>query len=166
MAAILLNPAQYATRDDNRDRNRRLRARQASGRRRPRPARATGDTVVLVTAWQIPVGDFGLPYASIATTDLIDAERKVAETTLTEAADRAKEIGVTVETDLREGDAAGSICDVAAERDARMIVIGSHGWGALKSALYGSVAGGVLRHAPCPVLMVPESPEKPGNDSG
>jgi len=53
-------------------------------------AKATGDTVVLVTAWQIPVGDFGLPYASIATTDLIDAERKVAETTLSEAADTGR----------------------------------------------------------------------------
>lgn len=129
-------------------------------------AKATGDTVVIVTAWQIPVGDFGLPYASIATTDLIDAERKVAETTLSEAADRAKEVGVNVETELREGDAPGSICDVASERNARMIVIGSHGWGALKSALYGSVAGGVLRHAPCPVLMVPDSGDQPSDDEG
>ena len=100
-----------------------IRAGQAGARRRARRwRRPPAIRVVLVTAWQIPVGDFGLPYASIATTDLIDAERKVAETTLSEAADRAKEIGVTVETDLREGDAAGSICDVAAERDARMIV--------------------------------------------
>jgi nucleotide-binding universal stress UspA family protein len=128
-------------------------------------AKATGDTVVIVTAWQIPVGDFGLPYASIATTDLIDAERKVAETTLSEAADRAREVGVNVETELREGDAPGSICDVASERNARMIVIGSHGWGALKSALYGSVAGGVLRHAPCPVLMVPDSGDKPSDNA-
>ena len=44
---------------------------------------------------------------------------------------------------------------VAAERSARMIVLGSHGWGAIKSALYGSTAAGVMRHAPCPVLMVP-----------
>jgi len=72
---------------------------------------------------------------------------------------------VNVETELREGDAPGSICDVASERNARMIVIGSHGWGALKSALYGSVAGGVLRHAPCPVLMVPDSGDKPSDNA-
>jgi nucleotide-binding universal stress UspA family protein len=130
-------------------------------------ARATGDTVVLVTAWQIPIGDFGLPYSSIATPDLIDAEREVAEKTLATAADRARAAGVGVETELREGGAAHEICSVASERNARMIVIGSHGWGALRSALYGSVAGGVLRHAPCPVLLVPGSgAEKPGDDAG
>jgi nucleotide-binding universal stress UspA family protein len=118
-------------------------------------AKATGDTVLIVSAWQIPVGDFGLPYSSIATPELLDAEREVAEKVIAAAADRAREAGVTVETELREGAAAHEICAVAAERSARMIVLGSHGWGAIKSALYGSTAAGVMRHAPCPVLMVP-----------
>ena len=130
-------------------------------------AKATGDTVVIVTAWQIPVGDFGLPYSTIATPELIDAERDVAERTLSGAADVARAAGVEVETELREGSAPREICDVASERNARMIVIGSHGWGAVKSALYGSVAAGVLRHAACPVLMVPASAaEQPAHDGG
>lgn len=120
-------------------------------------AKATGDTVLIVSAWQIPVGDFGLPYSSIATPELLDAEREVAEKVLAAAADGAREAGVAVETELREGPAAHEICSVAAERSARMIVLGSHGWGAIKSALYGSTAAGVMRHAPCPVLMVPGS---------
>jgi nucleotide-binding universal stress UspA family protein len=119
-------------------------------------AKATGDEVVIVTAWQIPVGDFGIPYASIATTELIDAERTGAERTLREAAEAARAVGVEAITELREGSAAHEICEVAKERRARMVVLGSHGWGALRSALYGSVAAGVLRHAPCPVLLVPD----------
>jgi nucleotide-binding universal stress UspA family protein len=34
-------------------------------------------------------------------------------------------------------------------------VLGSHGWGALKRAIFGSVSTGVLHHARCPVLVVP-----------
>jgi nucleotide-binding universal stress UspA family protein len=111
---------------------------------------------VLVTAWQLPVGDFGVPYASIATTELIDTERRSAERTLEQAAETARAAGVEVTTELREGNAPHEICELARERDAGMIVLGSHGWGAIRSALYGSVTAGVLRHAPCPVLVVPE----------
>jgi len=38
---------------------------------------------------------------------------------------------------------------------ADMIVLGSHGHGALRNLLVGSVAEGVLRKAGCPVLVVP-----------
>jgi nucleotide-binding universal stress UspA family protein len=45
---------------------------------------------------------------------------------------------------------------VAAAKDwpADLIVIGSHGRAGIKRALLGSVAEGVMRHAPCPVLVV------------
>jgi Universal stress protein family len=33
-------------------------------------------------------------------------------------------------------------------------VIGSHGWGVVKCALFGSVSTGVLHQAKCPVLVV------------
>ncbi len=114
-------------------------------------AKATGDEVVIVTAWQIPVGDFGIPYASIATTELIDAERTGAERTLSEAVEAARAMGVEAITELREGSAAHEICEVAKERRARMVVLGSHGWGALRSALYGSVAAAcsATRRARC-----------------
>ena len=53
--------------------------------------------------------------------------------------------GVTVETILQE----------ATKLNADMIVIGSHGHGALHKALVGSVSEGIIRKASCPVLIVP-----------
>jgi nucleotide-binding universal stress UspA family protein len=58
--------------------------------------------------------------------------------------------GATVETILRE-----------AERlHADVIVLGSHGHGAVHRALLGSVSEGVLHHATCPLLILPA--RKPG----
>jgi len=53
--------------------------------------------------------------------------------------------GATVETILRE----------AARLGADLIVLGSHGHGALRRALLGSVSEGVLHGARCPVVIVP-----------
>jgi nucleotide-binding universal stress UspA family protein len=38
---------------------------------------------------------------------------------------------------------------------ADVIVLGSHGHGAVYNLVVGSTANGVLKHAPCPVLVVP-----------
>ena len=59
-------------------------------------------------------------------------------------------------TVLREGDPAGQIAAVADEVEARLIVAGSHGWGAVRSAVSGSVAAGLLHRCHRPVLLVRE----------
>ncbi len=46
-----------------------------------------------------------------------------------------------------------AICDIAAERSARAIVIGSRGHGRIKRALLGSVSDYVVRNSPCPVVI-------------
>lgn len=48
----------------------------------------------------------------------------------------------------------------AREMDADLVVLATHGHGALKRALIGSVAQGVARSAPCSVVLVP--PERAG----
>lgn len=47
-----------------------------------------------------------------------------------------------------------AIVEFAKTEDVDLIVICTHGRGGLKRQLYGSVADLVLRHAPCPVMMV------------
>ena len=52
------------------------------------------------------------------------------------------------------GPVAESIARIARERQSDAIVMGSHGAGALVSALMGSVAREVIHLAPCPVTVV------------
>jgi nucleotide-binding universal stress UspA family protein len=52
------------------------------------------------------------------------------------------------------GNAAESIVEYARENAIDLIVIGTHGRGAVGRVLMGSVADKVVRHAPCPVLAV------------
>ncbi len=55
---------------------------------------------------------------------------------------------------IQVGSALTEIVDAARDWPADLIVIGSHGRGGFRRALLGSVAEGVMRQAPCPVLVV------------
>ena len=57
-------------------------------------------------------------------------------------------------TEVRTGLIAPAIVECAQERDADVIVMGTHGRGGVAHVLLGSVAERVLRVAPCPVLTV------------
>ncbi len=57
------------------------------------------------------------------------------------------------------GDVGGTVCRIAADVGADVIVVGSHGRGAIERLLLGSVSEQVVRHAPCPVLVVRPKPE-------
>ena len=54
-----------------------------------------------------------------------------------------------------QGPMVEKILEKASEHEADLIVMGSHGHGALYELLVGSVTSGVLREAKCPVLVVP-----------
>lgn len=57
---------------------------------------------------------------------------------------------------LRVGHPATMIDKEARNWPADLIVMGSHGRGGLGRVLLGSVAEHVVRHAPCPVLVIPQ----------
>ena len=57
---------------------------------------------------------------------------------------------------MRLGEPAVVLAQVAADCDAELIVVGSRGRGAWRSAVLGSVSSDVARLAPCPVMIVPE----------
>jgi ACR3 family arsenite transporter len=72
--------------------------------------------------------------------DLLDAERKHAEAALGDATAHAKAAGVHVRTHLATGDPAEQICAYAAEIDARLIAIGTRGYGTVASLLLVPIA--------------------------
>lgn len=85
--------------------------------------------------------------------------------TLSEAAQQAAQASVqrtvaalgdmaNVETLIREGSAAEEIVHAARALGAGLIVLGSRGWGEVRSVLLGSVSERVLHLAHCPVLIV------------
>lgn len=62
---------------------------------------------------------------------------------------------VPVEATERRGAVVHEIGEQAKEDGSSLIVMGSHGHGAMYDLLVGSAAHGVLKHATCPVLIVP-----------
>ena len=63
--------------------------------------------------------------------------------------------GVAAEFLVARGIAHTCILEQARQQQADWIVLGSHGHGALHHLLMGSVCEGVMKHANCPVTIVP-----------
>jgi nucleotide-binding universal stress UspA family protein len=80
--------------------------------------------------------------------------REDVESSLSAAADIAREAGVSVSTHARQGDPADAILDVAEEQNADLVIVGNKGMTGAKRFLLGSVPNKVSHHAPCSVLIV------------
>jgi nucleotide-binding universal stress UspA family protein len=63
-----------------------------------------------------------------------------------------------------DGDVAYTILNLARDRHAAAIVVGSRGLSGLRARLEGSTSKGLLKHAPCPVLVVHEPHEQHHSD--
>lgn len=70
------------------------------------------------------------------------------------AAARLRDLGVSAEGVVREGNAAKAILHEAKEWGADLIVIGAHGLSGLETLVMGNVARHVVDHAPCSVEVV------------
>jgi nucleotide-binding universal stress UspA family protein len=53
-----------------------------------------------------------------------------------------------------DGNPGPTVCELAAELEARAVVVGSRGRGGFKRAILGSVSDHIVRNAPCPVIVV------------
>jgi len=68
--------------------------------------------------------------------------------------ERGRQAGVAVSFLVWQGDPGDMIVAAAEAEHADMVVVGSHGRGAVGRFLLGSVSEHVVRNAPCPVLVV------------
>lgn len=92
--------------------------------------------------------------------DISDQLENSAERELPKLAEREDCAGLEVEELIVHGEAASEIVRVATERKVDLIVVSSHGRTGLGRILFGSTAEAVVRHAPCPVLVVKPPPEE------
>ena len=101
----------------------------------------------------IGIPSLGVPELGVAlTSTLIDSMVKASQTELDKLAARRPQ--AQIETMLRTGDARDVIVHAAEEVRADLIVMGTHGRRGVSRALLGSIAEGVVRTAPCPVLTI------------
>lgn len=80
--------------------------------------------------------------------------RERLESYLASIAESRAGAGVTINTLVLEGDAAGCVVETAVSEQVDLITMGTHGRSGLSRWLLGSVAQKVLRHAPCPVFVI------------
>jgi nucleotide-binding universal stress UspA family protein len=85
---------------------------------------------------------------------LENARRQMQELVRTVNFGRAK-----FETVFTDGSPVLDICDFAKDHDVDLIITSTHGLTGLKHVLIGSIAERVVRHAPCPVLVLPSHPK-------
>jgi nucleotide-binding universal stress UspA family protein len=114
-------------------------------------ARAVGGQIGLVCVVDRTLADTAAP--EIPREDLMEEARGHARQVIAALTERlAPDGSATIFSP--EGLPAEEIVKSAAEWSADLVVVGSHGRGAIGRALLGSVAESVMRHAPCPVLVV------------
>jgi universal stress protein A len=115
-------------------------------------------TIYLLHVFQIP--DYVIsPYArrrqnsAEVQSQVADAEQEARESLEAFAAELSKK-GIKVQPYLRVGYPFDEIVLMAHHFKVDLIVIGSHGRGAVSRLLVGSTAERVVEHAPCAVLVV------------
>lgn len=87
--------------------------------------------------------------------DTVAGRLKKEHQDLHEWAARLRAKGINASPRLAQGPTIEKIREEITGINPELIIMGSHGHGLLRSLLVGSVAEGVLRRAPCPVLVVP-----------
>jgi nucleotide-binding universal stress UspA family protein len=119
---------------------------------RTREARQAADVVIeVVKKYQarlivlsVVEPDQELSTASEAAKDLLNK----VQTTM-------KEVGINSELKIAQGKPAFTICDIADEVGADLIIMGSRGMSLAEDHPEGSVSQRVINLSPCPVLVVP-----------
>ena len=92
--------------------------------------------------------------------DITDQLEDSAERELPKLAECEECAGIEIEELIVHGEAASEIVRVAKEKKIDLIVVSSHGRTGLGRILFGSTAEAIVRHAPCPVLVVKPAQEE------
>ncbi len=135
-----------------------------------RSARAllTCTTALIVTVWEpalatLPITGEGvvgidMPLDPQSAELLDEASTERSQQVAAQGVSIAREVGFAAEALVMadEMTIAETLAQLASERDAAAIVVGSHGHGALHTRVLGTTSTKLLAHAACPVVVVPQ----------
>jgi nucleotide-binding universal stress UspA family protein len=117
----------------------------------------------IVTTWSLPGLPFGMGMGTAPAPSLEDDAEREAIWILDQGVAKAKEL----DPSGGELSVAGAAIDEAPakalkelSRDAKLLVLGTHGRHGISGALLGSVSGQVMTHAECPVVVIRERAHK------
>jgi nucleotide-binding universal stress UspA family protein len=126
--------------------------------------------ILVVTVWEEGLAYVGpsMPPDGMTVSPMVepgvalDVDRAVhqqADDLADEGAALARSLGLDAQplAVADRGNVASTILEVAHERQADAIVVGSRGLSGLRARLEGSTSKGLLKHAPCPVIVVHEA---------
>jgi nucleotide-binding universal stress UspA family protein len=117
-----------------------------------------GRDAIVLTVWRpFAVGFIPPPEVSFDAA-ASDEVRKAAEETAAQGASMAQDVGFRAQSlAVKEAPTWKAIASAAHDRDASLIVLGSHGKSGITGTLLGSVAGAVAAHSERSVLIVHRS---------
>ena len=107
--------------------------------------------LVLFTVYSMVAASGSSPELSLMA---IDASRDRGKEILKTSEERARLESIEVETELASGTAVEAILEKSKEWRFDMIIMGARGLGTMNKLFIGSVSEGVVKNAPCPVLVV------------
>jgi nucleotide-binding universal stress UspA family protein len=84
----------------------------------------------------------------------MDQRRFAREAAAQALVNRGRQAGVHMSFLVWEGEPGASIVEAAVAESADLVVVGTRGRGRVERMVLGSVSDHVVRHAPCPVLIV------------
>ena len=114
-------------------------------------ARVENAEVIVLHAYQLPER-----YSATDGYETLCAQYEmIAQEIVEDVASLLQERDVTARGIAVAGDSALAILETAGQEDVSLIVIGSRGPSSMAELMLGSVSLEVLRHARCPVLVVP-----------
>lgn len=114
-------------------------------------------TLTLLHVYTLPVSGFGGDITVFAEQELDVTAQRALDRVL----EQVRAVHAKSNALVRQGAPAATILDVAAERGADLIVLGTHGRRGVARVLIGSVAEKVVRSSRVPVLTVSERKNAP-----
>eukprot|EP01018_Ginkgo_biloba_P027228 Gb_33859 [translate_table: standard] len=117
------------------------------------------DTVILLHAQSPPrVYPAVDGTAYLFSSDIVDSMERYQRRATESIFENARRIwtgkNINVETKVVIGDARDVICEQAEKLGADFLVVGSHGYGAIKRAFLGSVSDYCAHNVKCPIVIV------------